>query len=91
METRNTHEPKHFVVGKKQFGLRKPIVWTRSDTLIPWIATTAILGLAGVTLLERLVPVLPSTALLLALGVAVREGHWSMIGALWSSTAGSLL
>jgi membrane protein DedA with SNARE-associated domain len=60
-------------------------------TLIPWIATTGILGLAGVTLLERLVPVLPSTAFLVALGVAVREGHWSMIGALWSSTAGSLL
>jgi membrane protein DedA with SNARE-associated domain len=60
-------------------------------TLIPWIATTGILGLAGVTLLERLVPVLPSTAFLVALGVAVDEGHWSMIGALWSSTAGSLL
>jgi membrane protein DedA with SNARE-associated domain len=60
-------------------------------TLIPWIAATGILGLAGVTLLERLVPVLPSAALLVALGVAVREGHWSMIGAFWSSTAGSLL
>jgi membrane protein DedA with SNARE-associated domain len=60
-------------------------------TLIPWIAATGILGLLGVTLLERLVPILPSTALLVGLGVAVAEGHWSLHMALWSSTAGSLL
>ena len=59
--------------------------------LIPWIAATGILGLLGVTLLERLVPILPSTALLVGLGVAVAEGHWSLHMALWSSTAGSLL
>ena len=59
--------------------------------LIPWIAATGILGLLGVTLLERLVPILPSTALLVGLGVAVAEGHWSVHMALWSSTAGSLL
>lgn len=60
-------------------------------TLIPRIAATGILGLLGVTLLERLVPILPSTALLVALGVAVAEGHWSLHMALWSSTAGSVL
>jgi membrane protein DedA with SNARE-associated domain len=60
-------------------------------TLIPWIAATGILGLLGVTLLERLVPILPSTALLVGLGVAAAEGHWSLHLALWSSTAGSLL
>ena len=60
-------------------------------TLLPWIAATGILGLLGVTLLERLVPILPSTALLVALGVAVGEGHWSLPEAFWSSTAGSLL
>jgi membrane protein DedA with SNARE-associated domain len=60
-------------------------------TLIPWIAAIGILGLVGVTFLERLVPILPSTALLVALGVAVAEGHWSLHLALWSSTAGSLL
>ena len=60
-------------------------------TLIPWIAATGILGLLGVTLLERLVPILPSTALLVALGIAVAEGHWSLHMALWSSTAGSVL
>ena len=60
-------------------------------TLIPWIAATGILGLLGVTLLERVVPILPSTALLVALGIAVAEGHWSLHMVLWSSTAGSLL
>jgi membrane protein DedA with SNARE-associated domain len=60
-------------------------------TLIPWIAATGILGLLGVTLLERLVPILPSTALLVGLGIAAAEGHWSLHIALWSSTAGSLL
>ena len=60
-------------------------------TMIPWIAATGILGLLGVTLLERLVPILPSTALLVALGIAVAEGHWSLHMALWSSTAGSVL
>src|SRR5262245_62447144 len=60
-------------------------------TLIPWIAATGILGLLGVAFLERLVPILPSTALLVGLGVAAAEGHWPFYMALWSSTAGSLL
>ena len=60
-------------------------------SLIPWIAAAGILGLLGVALLERLVPILPSTALLIRLGIAVAEGHWSLHIALWSSTAGSLL
>src|SRR5262245_57675223 len=59
--------------------------------LIPWTAASGILGLLGVALIERLVPILPSTALLVGLGVAVAEGHWSLHMALWSSTAGSLL
>src|SRR5215831_9226017 len=59
--------------------------------LIPWIAASGILGLLGVAFIERLVPILPSTALLVGLGVAIAEGHWSLHMALWSSTAGSLL
>jgi membrane protein DedA with SNARE-associated domain len=59
--------------------------------LIPWIAVSGILALLGVALIERLVPILPSTALLVGLGVAVAEGHWSLYMALWSSTAGSFL
>jgi membrane protein DedA with SNARE-associated domain len=70
---------------------------SRSETidplgnLLPWIAASGILGLLGVALSERLVPILPSTALLVGLGVAVAKGHWSVQMALWSSTAGSLL
>src|SRR5262245_13519622 len=59
--------------------------------LIPWIAASGILGLLGIAFIERLVPILPSTALLVGLGVAVAEGHWSLHVALWSSTVGSLL
>ena len=59
--------------------------------LIPWIAASGILGLLGVAFIEGLVPIFPSTALLVGLGVAVAEGHGSLHVALWSSTAGSLL
>lgn len=60
-------------------------------TLLPVIAATGILGLLGIALLERLVPILPSAAFLVAMGVAAAEGHLSFSMALWSSTAGSLL
>jgi membrane protein DedA with SNARE-associated domain len=60
-------------------------------TLLPWIAAGGILGLLGVALFERLVPILPSAALLVAMGVAAAEEHWSLPMAFWSSTAGSLL
>jgi membrane protein DedA with SNARE-associated domain len=59
--------------------------------LLPWIAACGILGILGVTLLERLVPILPSTALLISLGAAVAEGHVSLAAAFWSSTVGSLI
>ena len=59
--------------------------------LLPWIAASGILTLLGVAFIERLVPIFPSIALLVGLGVAVAEGHWSLHVALWSSTAGSLL
>jgi membrane protein DedA with SNARE-associated domain len=91
METTNTHEPKH--IRRRQEATRS-IQGDRMDplgTLIPWIVAIGILGLLGVTLLERLVPILPSTAFLVALGVAVGEGHWSLSMAFWSSMAGSLL
>jgi membrane protein DedA with SNARE-associated domain len=91
MKTTNTREPKN--IRRRQEATRS-IQNDRMDplgTLIPWIAAMGILGLLGVTLLERLVPILPSTALLVALGVAVGEGHWSLSMAFWSSTAGSLL
>src|SRR5215510_3419175 len=59
--------------------------------LLPWIAASGILTLLGVAFIERLVLIFPSIALLVGLGVAVAEGHWSLHVALWSSTIGSLL
>src|SRR5262245_50030572 len=76
----------HFFAAKPGTETMDPL-----GNLIPWIAASGILGLLGVALIERLVPILPSTALLVGLGVAVAEGHWSLHVALWSSTAGSLL
>jgi len=60
-------------------------------TLIPWIAATGVLGLLGVALLERFIFVMPSSALLVAMGIAAAGGHWSLLTAFWTSTAGSLL
>lgn len=60
-------------------------------TVLPWIAAGGILGLLGVAFLERLAPILPSAALLVAMGVAAAQGHWSLSMAFWSSMAGSLL
>jgi membrane protein DedA with SNARE-associated domain len=60
-------------------------------TLFPWIATAGILGVLAVTLLERLVPVLPTAALLVTLGVAAAEDPWSFPMAFWLAMAGSLI
>jgi hypothetical protein len=38
--------------------------------LIAWAAACGVAGLLGVTLLERLVPILPSYGLLVAIGIA---------------------
>jgi len=57
--------------------------------LIAWAGTCGVVGLLGVTLLERLVPVLPSYGLLVAIGIAAAEGAWSVPTALVASTAGS--
>lgn len=54
----------------------------------PGLASGGSLGLLGVTLLERLVPILPSKALLVAIGIAVAGGHWSLPTALLTSTGG---
>ncbi|HMG49505.1 MAG TPA: hypothetical protein VK597_02855, partial [Inquilinus sp.] len=56
--------------------------------LMPWIAACSVAGLLGITLFERLLPVLPSYGLLVAVGVAVNEGYWSWPVALALSVAG---
>jgi hypothetical protein len=49
-------------------------------TVIPWIVVGGSLGLLGVTLLERLVPILPSKALLVANGSPTMGAiGWGMI------------
>ena len=56
--------------------------------LIAWAAACGVAGLLGVTLLERLVPILPSYGLLVAIGIAAAGGAWSVPTALVASTAG---
>lgn len=59
--------------------------------LIPWIATCGVIALAGATFLERLIPILPSYALLVAIGMATAEGHFYLPTALALTTVGSVL
>lgn len=54
-----------------------------------WIAACSLAGLLGITLFERLVPILPSYGLLVAVGVAVGQGYWSLPLALALSVVGS--
>lgn len=58
--------------------------------LIPWLAAGGVCGLALATLVERLLPVLPSYALLVTVGIATAQGHWSLAGAWTIAIAGSL-
>src|SRR3981081_4795900 len=56
--------------------------------LIAWAAACGVAGLLFVTLVERLVPVLPSYGLLVAIGMAAAGGAWSVPTALVASTVG---
>jgi len=58
------------------------------SALIAWAAACGVAGLLGVTLLERLVPVVPSYGLLVAIGMAAAGGAWSVPTALVASTMG---
>ena len=58
------------------------------SALIAWAAACGVAGLLFVTLLERLVPVLPSYGLLVAIGMAAAGGAWSVPTALVASTVG---
>ena len=57
--------------------------------LMPWFAACGLAGLLGITLFERLLPILPSYGLLVAVGVAVGEGYWSLPLALALTILGS--
>lgn len=43
-----------------------------------WLATQGLMGLVGVTLFERMVPIVPAHALLVAIGVACAQGRWPL-------------
>lgn len=58
------------------------------SALIASVATCGAFGLLAVTLLERLVPILPSYGLLVAIGIAAAGGAWSVPAALVASTLG---
>jgi phospholipid N-methyltransferase/membrane protein DedA with SNARE-associated domain len=60
-------------------------------TLIPWIAACGALTLAGATFFERLIPILPSYVLLVTIGIAAADGHWSVGMAFALSLLGSIL
>lgn len=58
--------------------------------LVTSIAAWGCMGLFGIALLERLVPILPSYGLLVAIGVAAAGDAWSLAAALLWSTVGGL-
>jgi membrane protein DedA with SNARE-associated domain len=58
--------------------------------VLSWVAARGVLGLLVVTLCERLVPVLPSYAVLVAIGIAAAHGQWSLGTAIVASTVGGL-
>lgn len=60
-------------------------------TVIPWIAACGALSLAGATFFERLVPILPSYILLVTIGIAAADGHWSLQMAFALSVLGGVL
>lgn len=60
-------------------------------SLIGWIAVYGAWGLVAVGLAERFVPLLPSYALLLAVGAAAAEGVWLPSEAMLATTLGSVL
>lgn len=58
--------------------------------LMAWIATHGLLGLAALAIAERLIPVLPSYAVLVAVGIGAAHGEWSLPQALAATCAGGL-
>jgi membrane protein DedA with SNARE-associated domain len=60
-------------------------------SLVGWIAVYGAWGLVAVGLAERFVPLLPSYALLLAVGAAAAEGVWLPSEAILATTLGSVL
>lgn len=60
-------------------------------TLLSWVAARGLVGLLAVTATERLIPIMPSYAMLVAVGIAAAQGHWTLPTAILVSLAGGLL
>lgn len=58
---------------------------------IDWIARYGILGLVCLGALERFVPILPSYAVLVAIGIAAANGEWTVLAAFTGAVCGSLI
>lgn len=57
--------------------------------LIAWIAGYGLIGLLAIGAAERFIPVLPSYAVLLTIGIAAADGAWSVAAALVGTVIGS--
>jgi membrane protein DedA with SNARE-associated domain len=58
-------------------------------SLIAWSAEYGLLGVFLVAFSERVVPIFPSYAILVAIGIASESGSWSAPAALFAAVAGS--
>lgn len=59
--------------------------------LIPWLAACGVTVLMSAAFFERLIPIVPSYALLVVIGIATAEGHFSLPSAIILTALGSVL
>lgn len=61
------------------------------DTVMARISAFGVMGLFAVALMERFVPIMPSHGVLLAIGIGVAEGAWSLPAAFIATVTGGVL
>jgi membrane protein DedA with SNARE-associated domain len=59
--------------------------------VLSWVAARGLVGLFGVSLFERLIPIIPSYGLLVTIGIAARQGQWSLPQSIAASIAGGAI
>lgn len=59
------------------------------ESFMSWLAVYGAVGLFAIGLAERFVPALPSHGVLVAIGIAVVDGAWSLPAAVIATTGGS--
>jgi membrane protein DedA with SNARE-associated domain len=60
------------------------------DAVMVWISAHGLLGLFAIALAERFIPILPSYAFLLTVGIAASEGAWPLATAFLVTTTGGI-